>query len=370
MLKIVFLIVVASILDRWFAEASTPYAFLSIGDWGGAAVDDQYKQNTYDVAGQMATTASSVSAKFVINTGDNFYWCGIQNTSDYQIAVDFEEPYADASLQIPWYGSLGNHEYAYNVSAQIDYMKINPVWVMPDRYYTQRIQLADDGNNFLTILVIDTSPCVSDYRNDNPEYWDPCNNEYPTCSHLATDDDFEGPCNFHEHILEQSCDVQYNWLQTTLWGVPENDWLVVVGHHPLDEVDVKDFTTLVQQRGFSIYLNGHTHTLVQYKLDGAGAYVTTGAGAMVDTEDQEHPVTKLKKEGKHIPPLFRETYQKENSTATALGHSYETVWKETIAGFTLHTFNSDYTSLTTDFIDYQGNILNSFVVNKGGEIIG
>ena len=84
-----------------------PYSFLSIGDWGGAAVDDQYKQNTYDVASQMATTASSTSAKFVINTGDNFYWCGIQNTSDYQITVDFEEPYADASLQIPWYGSLG-----------------------------------------------------------------------------------------------------------------------------------------------------------------------------------------------------------------------------------------------------------------------
>ena len=40
--------------------------------------------------------------RFVINTGDNFYWCGIQNSTDFQLAVDFEEPYADASLQIPW----------------------------------------------------------------------------------------------------------------------------------------------------------------------------------------------------------------------------------------------------------------------------
>lgn len=85
---------------------------------------------------------------------------------------------------------------------------------------------------------------------------------------------------FHENIVAQSCSVQYSWLQATLYGIPQDDWLIVVGHHPIDEVDVKDFTTLLQQRGFSIYLNGHTHTLNQYTIDGAGAYVTTGAGAM------------------------------------------------------------------------------------------
>jgi len=96
----------------------------------------------------------------------------------------------------------------------------------------------------------------------------------------SDNDDFEGPCKFHENIVAQSCSVQYNWLQATLFGIPTEDWLVVVGHHPIDEVNVKDFTTLLQQRGFSIYLNGHTHLLNQYTIDGAGAYVTTGAGAM------------------------------------------------------------------------------------------
>lgn len=52
------------------------FSFLSVGDWGGAFVG--YQSNVYAVANQMATVAQSLSASFVIGTGDNFYWCGIQ----------------------------------------------------------------------------------------------------------------------------------------------------------------------------------------------------------------------------------------------------------------------------------------------------
>lgn len=84
------------------------YAFLSLGDWGGAALEDpKYTKTVYAVSEQMETIATAVGAKFVLNTGDNFYWCGIQNTSDYQIAVDFEKPYAAAPLQVKWYSALG-----------------------------------------------------------------------------------------------------------------------------------------------------------------------------------------------------------------------------------------------------------------------
>jgi hypothetical protein len=54
------------------------YSFVSIGDWGAAQLGGQYTINVDNVAAQMQATAASVSAKFVINTGDNFYWCGIQ----------------------------------------------------------------------------------------------------------------------------------------------------------------------------------------------------------------------------------------------------------------------------------------------------
>lgn len=85
--------------------AAGNYAFLSIGDWGGAMIDEQTKNNVYAVSAQMQTTATATGAHFIINTGDNFYWCGLQNTSDPQISIDFEQPYAP--LQLPWYNALG-----------------------------------------------------------------------------------------------------------------------------------------------------------------------------------------------------------------------------------------------------------------------
>ena len=68
--------------------ASAANTFVTLGDWGGSALDNpQYAINTQTVAAAMATTVENSAAQFIVNTGDSFYWCGIQNTSDYQIAV-------------------------------------------------------------------------------------------------------------------------------------------------------------------------------------------------------------------------------------------------------------------------------------------
>ena len=139
----------------------------------------------------MTKVAKASKPEFVLNTGDNFYWCGIQNTSDFQVKTDWLEPYADSSLQIPWYSILGNHEYGYNVQAQIDLSTKYPNWVMDDRYYTRRVALDASKNIYLSFIFLDTSPCVAAYRTNDPDNWDPCMTEYPTCSMINTDDDFE-----------------------------------------------------------------------------------------------------------------------------------------------------------------------------------
>jgi predicted MPP superfamily phosphohydrolase len=70
------------------------------------------------VAVQMSKTVAALGSKFVVNTGDNFYWCGLQNTSDFQVKADWLDPYGKHGLlDLPWYGVLGNHEYGYNVQA-------------------------------------------------------------------------------------------------------------------------------------------------------------------------------------------------------------------------------------------------------------
>ena len=252
-------------------DNSNLYSFLAIGDWGGAALDTAAYNNVYAVSAEMAKIATKTMPKFILGTGDNFYWCGIQNTSDFQVDVDWTKPYTNSALDIDWYQILGNHEYGYNVSAQIDLANTLPRWIMDDRYYTKRIQVSNDV--YISFIFLDTSPCVSAYRSSNPDGWDPCSSQYPTCSQSSTDDDFEGPCYFNQNILSQNCTEQFNWFQQQLAAVPKDDWLIVSGHHPIDEANVEDFTTELENHGFSIYFNGHVHALQQYTLDYKGIII-------------------------------------------------------------------------------------------------
>ena len=69
------------------AAESRPTTFITLGDWGGMSLGSYHSTTVSAVAKQMASTASSAGISFLVNTGDNFYYCGIQNTSDFQIAT-------------------------------------------------------------------------------------------------------------------------------------------------------------------------------------------------------------------------------------------------------------------------------------------
>lgn len=256
-----------------------------------------------------------------------------------------------------WYQVLGNHEYGYNVSAQIDLANTLPRWIMDDRYYTRRVQAS--SSQYISFIFLDTSPCVSAYRADNPSGWDPCSSQYPTCSQSSTTDDFEGPCYFHENILTQNCTEQYYWFIDQLKAVPTEDWLIIVGHHPIDEANVEDFTSALENHGFSIYFNGHVHALQQYTLDYKGAYVTTGAGSLVNTIDQTHPLTVKKLNGEDIDAVG-------DTTTTTGSHSYQTIFNSKTAGFNLNTFSSDFSSLQVQYISYTGQVIHTFNVYRNG----
>jgi hypothetical protein len=150
-----------------------------------------------------------------------------------------------------------------------------------------------------------------------------------------------------------------------------------------------------RDHGFDLYLNGHVHTLTQYTIDNAGAYVTSGAGAMVDTPDQTSTERmRAKKRGEDWsgpahgrgsaagsglkgssggppPPPPDDDHKPSDDNGgsddggSSSSHSYQSVWNEKVAGFTLHTFSDDLSTLTTDFIDYSGEVLHSFTVEKG-----
>ena len=58
---------------------------LSLGDWGSASLGGYHLRNAESTAYAMKIYASEYNPKLVLNTGDNFYYCGIQNTSDPQV---------------------------------------------------------------------------------------------------------------------------------------------------------------------------------------------------------------------------------------------------------------------------------------------
>jgi tartrate-resistant acid phosphatase type 5 len=324
---------------------------LSVGDWGSAALGGYHLRNAQSTAYAMKIYASEYNPKLVLNTGDNFYYCGIQNTSDPQVNSDYVELFGN--IDLPWYNTLGNHDYGFNPDAQLELNQTIPQWIMDARYYHRRVifNSSDIQNNTyetsnisiaLNVIVLDTNPCVNDYRGDDRAKWDPCSIQYPLCSPVA------GECMFHENIINQSCKTQLDWFNTTLSNIPLTEWVFVIGHHKADEIDVEDFQSLLGSNRVNLYLNGHNHNLEHYSIDGDAKYMTTGAGGMVIIGSNGHSNVKLHEES----PEFK--HRK---------HGFKSVWSKITTGFSSHTFIDKGTKVVTKFWDVDQNVLYNFTIS-------
>ena len=130
--------------------------FAVVGDWGR-----QGEFHQRDVAGQMAKAMAGLGGSFIISTGDNFYPAGVASVQDPLWQGSFEQIYHHAWLQRDWYAILGNHDYAGNVDAQIEYGKISRRWHMPARYSRLMKKLA--GSRGSLFVFLDTNGHDPDY---------------------------------------------------------------------------------------------------------------------------------------------------------------------------------------------------------------
>ena len=306
---------------------------LSVGDWGSAALGGYHLKNAQNTASAMKRYASKYKPKLVLNTGDNFYYCGIQNSSDAQISDDYLDLFGNIGL--PWYNALGNHDYGFNPDAQLELNQTIPEWIMDARYYHRRVDF-NSGIAALNIIALDTNPCVNDYRGDDRTKWDPCGIQYPLCSPVA------GKCMFHENIVNQSCKTQLDWFNATLSRIPPSEWVFVIGHHKANEIDAEDFQSLLGSDRVNLYLNGHTHNLEHYSIDGDAKYMTTGAGGMVIIGSDSN--VKIRR----------------NHDDTDV----KSVWSKIITGFSSHTFMDKGTKVKTEFWDVGQNVLYDFTIIK------
>jgi tartrate-resistant acid phosphatase type 5 len=246
---------------------------VTIGDWGGSGVDAEHARHAKEVGDQLAVGAKT--SKFVINVGDNHYYKGVESVSDSMWKINFEDVYTSAQLNIPWYSVLGNHDYGVNPQAQVDYHSPNnDRWQMPARYFTQRFAVGERSNGktkHATFVFLDTSPCVADYRGDDPDKYTP--GAYAP--------------EFHPNIMKQDCGDQFKWLKGVLAGLEStSEWVIVVGHHPINEVDFHDFKGVLESSPMSVYLTGHLHRLRAFTYSGHPhqTHILSGAGCMIKND--------------------------------------------------------------------------------------
>jgi acid phosphatase len=238
------------------ASTRSTVTFLVVGDWGRDGTDHQS-----EVAAQMGKAADAMQCQFVVSVGDNFYPRGVQSTSDPRWQSTFENIYTARSLQVPWYSTLGNHDYRGVPQAQVDYSKSSRRWRMPARYYA--VSGADLNAPYVDLFFIDTSPLVHSYRQDV---------EDAIAANVATQDARE----------------QLRWLDQQL-GRSKAKWKLVFGHQTLhsggsEHGDTPEMVELIEPllkaHGVQAYINGHDHDMQHIQRGGLNC-IGSGAGSSV-----------------------------------------------------------------------------------------
>ena len=234
-------------------------SFISIGDWG-IINNDQYKTSL-----SAREYAKSKNSSFIITLGDNFYETGVTNISDNLWNTVYKNN-PIYSLNIPWYVTLGNHDYYGNYSAQIDFTNYDNKWKIPKNYYTIILK-----KQKVKLIIIDTQ--ILD----------------PVCT-----------CVNQNITNEEIKRTHYKWLVTELNTsftkiiIAHAGIYTVSGLHPECKQLKLLLYPLLKKYNVYIYIHGHDHVLQHNLYDGIH-YIGCGS-----TGKLEHKI---------IPESFTQFYK-------------------------------------------------------------
>ena len=264
-MKKLFLLLTVALLGQW-ASAQEPKIDYSVYDdkCNFYIANDLGRNGYYDqkpIAELMGVMAEEVGPECVIAAGDVHHFEGVGSTEDPLWMTNFELIYAHPELMIDWFPICGNHEYRGNTQAVIDYSRVSRRWEMPARYYTK--SFSEEGTT-VRIVFIDTTPLIDKYRQEFTKYPDAC---------------------------QQDIDEQLRWLDSVLASAKE-DWVVVVGHHPIyaetskDDIERQDMqrrvdSILRRHSNVAMYINGHIHNFQHIRMAGSPIdYITNSSGSL------------------------------------------------------------------------------------------
>ena len=216
--------------------------FLVLSDWGRDGMNDTDKKTPgqLKVANQLAVTAQHIKASFVVTDGDNFHGKGVSSSTDPLWDINYDKVYSAKSLMIPWYITLGNHDYAGNVDAELEYAKSSKRWIQPSRYYAFAKKLSD-GTDVL-FVVLDSAPFVQEYLNEQDD---------------------------GHHVKGQNTPLQVRWCDSVLSNSAAR-WKFAFFHHPAYSASSKHgstkeiqdaFVPLFEKYHVDACFSGHDHDL-------------------------------------------------------------------------------------------------------------
>ena len=249
------LIAFAQTPEQWATLKKDIHFFLA-NDLGR---NGYYDQKT--IAELMGVMAEEIGPECVLAAGDVHHFDGVQSIHDPLWMTNYELIYSHPELMIDWLPILGNHEYRGSTQAVLDYSTVSRRWGMPARYYTR---VYEEEGTTVRLVMVDTTPLMSKYREENQKYPEAC---------------------------LQDNEKQLAWVDSVL-NVAKEDWIMVVGHHPIyaetpkDESERLDMqNTLGKVLGkypkVAMYLCGHIHNFQHIRVPGSSIdYVVNSSASL------------------------------------------------------------------------------------------
>ena len=229
--------------EQW-ATLKKDISFFLANDLGRNGYYDQKP-----IAELMGVMAEEIGPECVLAAGDVHHFDGVQSVHDPLWMTNYELVYSHPELMIDWLPILGNHEYRGSTQAVLDYSDVSRRWEMPARYYTR---VYEEEGTSVRIVMVDTTPLMSKYREENQKYPEAC---------------------------LQDNEKQLAWVDSVL-NVAKEDWVMVVGHHPIyaetskDESERLDMQNtldkvLRKHKQVAMYLCGHIHNFQHIRVPGS-----------------------------------------------------------------------------------------------------
>ena len=249
------LIAFAQTPEQWATLKKDIHFFLA-NDLGRNGYYDQKP-----IAELMGVMAEEIGPECVLAAGDVHHFDGVQSVHDPLWMTNYELVYSHPELMIDWLPILGNHEYRGSTQAVLDYSDVSRRWEMPARYYTR---VYEEEGTTVRLVMVDTTPLMSKYREENQKYPEAC---------------------------LQDNEKQLAWVDSVL-NVAKEDWVIVVGHHPIFAETSKDESERLDMQNtldkvlrkypkVAMYLCGHIHNFQHIRVPGSSIdYVVNSSASL------------------------------------------------------------------------------------------